>query len=294
VPALDFRDTVHTGTCPLALLTHSKQLFQNTIRKPSLADDSRMAPALSVAGKRTLVIGGTSGIGQAIATEFAADGATVIASSRSESAVAGTAEHLREQGSETLVQPCDVTDRDSLVALRDAIVEAFGGLDVLVVSAGAIARDPIGEVEESAWRRVLDVQLDGVYRALAVFESALADGGAAVTISSMAARLAMPTLPAYSAAKGGVEALTRVAAADFGPAVRVNAIAPGYILTPQNADTYAEGTEKRAVIEDRTAAGRLGRPDEVVGAAAYLASDAASYTTGEVLTVDGGFANGTF
>jgi NAD(P)-dependent dehydrogenase (short-subunit alcohol dehydrogenase family) len=251
-------------------------------------------PDLGVTDKRALVIGGTSGIGQAIATGFAADGATVVASSRSSDATRETAARLRELGSETLDATCDVTDRDSLVALRESIVDRFGGLDVLVVSAGAIARQPIDELDLADWRRVLDVQLDGVFRALEVFEPAVADGGSMVTISSMAARLAMPGLAPYSAAKGGVEALTRVAAAEFGPSIRVNAVAPGYVLTPQNRETYAEGTEKRAIIEDRTAVGRLGTTEEIAGAVTYLASDAASYTTGTVLTVDGGFASGTF
>jgi NAD(P)-dependent dehydrogenase (short-subunit alcohol dehydrogenase family) len=251
-------------------------------------------PNLSVAGKRTLVIGGTSGLGHAIATGFAADGATVVASSRSESAIEETATAIRDQGSETLVQACDVTDRESLRTLRESIVDRFDGLDTLVISAGAIARDPIDTVAESEWRRVLDVQLDGVYRVLQIFGPIVDTGGSIVTISSMAAQLAMPGLPAYSAAKGGVEALTRVAAVEFGPDRRVNAIAPGYIITPQNRETYAEGTEKRETIESRTALDRLGDPADVVGATVYLASDAGAYTTGAVLPVDGGFSIGTF
>ncbi|WP_336037218.1 SDR family NAD(P)-dependent oxidoreductase [Halobacterium yunchengense] len=248
---------------------------------------------VTVDGKRAVVVGGTSGIGRAIAVGFAADGADVVASSRTESAVEATAEELRSAGAETLVETCDVTDRESLLALRDRVVEEFGGVDVLVTSQSAIARDPIASVSEDDWGRVLDVQLSGVHRACQAFEPAM-DEGSIVTVSSMGATLAMPETGAYSAAKGGTDAYTRVAAKEFGPDVRVNAIRPGFILTPQTADAYAEGTERRREVERKTEPGRMGEPDELVGAAIYLASDAASYTTGEVLTVDGGFSNTAF
>ena len=244
-------------------------------------------------GKRAVVIGGTSGIGQAIALGFAADGADVVASSRTEDAVAETAEEIREKGAETVVQTCDVTDRASLVNLRDRVYDELGGVDVLVTSQSAIARDPIESVSEEDWAHVIDVQLSGVHRACQVFEPAM-DEGSIITVSSMGATLAMPNTGAYSAAKGGTDAYTRVAAKEFGPEIRVNAIRPGFILTPQTAETYAEGTERRREVERKAETGRIGRPSEVVGAAVYLASDAASYTTGEVLTVDGGFSNAAF
>jgi NAD(P)-dependent dehydrogenase (short-subunit alcohol dehydrogenase family) len=265
---------------------------------------------VTVAGKRAVVIGGTSGIGEAIALGFAADGADVVASSRTPERVAETAAEVRERGAETVEATCDVTDRDSLVALRDETVDALGGVDVLVVSASAISRTPLAEITDAEFDHVLDVQLDGVYRALQAFAPALrvVDGidesadradapapvgesaGSVIAISSLAAQLSMADLPAYSAAKGGTDALVRAAAKELGPAIRVNAIAPGFFLTDQNRETYAEGTEKRARIDERTPLGRVGETEELVGAATYLASDAASYTTGEVLTVDGGFA----
>ncbi|EMA54413.1 SDR family NAD(P)-dependent oxidoreductase [Halococcus salifodinae] len=248
---------------------------------------------VTVDGKRAVVIGGTSGIGRAIAVGFAADGADVVASSRTESAVAETAEELQSAGAETVVQPCDVTDRESLVALRDQVVEELGGVDVLVTSQSAIARDPIASVSENDWATVLDVQLSGVHRACQVFAPAM-DDGSVVTVSSMGATLAMPETGAYSAAKGGTDAYTRVAAKELGPEVRVNAIRPGFILTPQTAEAYGEGTDRRREVERKTEPGRMGQPEELVGAAIYLASDAASYTTGEVLTVDGGFSNTAF
>jgi NAD(P)-dependent dehydrogenase (short-subunit alcohol dehydrogenase family) len=140
----------------------------------------------------------------------------------------------------------------------------------------------------------MDVALDGVRKVTQAMVPGMDDGGSIVNISSLAARLAMANLPAYSAAKGGVEAFTRASAKELAPAVRANAIAPGFVITPQNAETYAKGTDKRAEIDERTPLGRVADREEIVGAAIYLASDAASYVTGEVLTVDGGFGDSAF
>jgi NAD(P)-dependent dehydrogenase (short-subunit alcohol dehydrogenase family) len=251
--------------------------------------DSRV----SVDGKRTVVIGGTSGIGRAIALAFAEDGADVVASSRTQSAVEEVAAELRERGAETVEQCCDVTDRKSLTELRDAVVDEFGGVDVLVASPGAIARESITEISDEAWNHVLEVQLTGVHRACQLFEPAIEEGSI-ITISSMSPQRTMPNLAAYSAAKGGIDAYTRVAAKEFGPDIRVNGIRPGFFLTPQTEDAYAEGSSRRKGVEYQTEAGRIGQPQELAGAAIYLASDSASYTTGEILTVDGGFSNSAF
>jgi NAD(P)-dependent dehydrogenase (short-subunit alcohol dehydrogenase family) len=250
----------------------------------------------TVEGKNAVVIGGTSGIGQSIALGFAEEGADVIATSRTESAVEETAEMLRERGATTAEVTCDVTEMETLDNLVDVAEEELGGVDVLVNSGGAIARQRVDTVTEEEWDFVTDVQLDGVYRAIQAFSDALAagDGGAVVNISSLASTVAMEDLAAYSAAKGGVDSLTRVAARELAPEVRVNAVAPGYVITPQNADTYAEGTEKRQRIDERSALGRVAEREEIVGPTVFLASDAASYTTGEVVTVDGGFADGAF
>lgn len=248
---------------------------------------------VTVAGKRAVVIGGTSGIGEAIALGFAADGADVIGTSRTDTKVADTAAKIRERGAETTEVTCDVTDRSSMERVREAAVDAFGGVDLLVTSASAIARQRVDEIEEEEWDGVLDVQLNGVYRVIQVFAEAIAEG-AIVNISSLAARLAVEEASAYSAAKGGVEALTRVAAKELAPEIRVNAIAPGFVITPQNEETYAPDTRKRERIDTRTPMGRVADREEIVGAAIYLGSDAASYTTGESLTVDGGFADSVF
>ncbi|WP_128906084.1 SDR family NAD(P)-dependent oxidoreductase [Halorubrum amylolyticum] len=245
---------------------------------------------VSVSGKRVVVVGGTSGIGQALAVGFAADGADVIATSRSRDRVEETAALLSERGAETASVTCDVTDRESLRAVRSRAEEVLGGVDAVIASQGAISRESVRDVGDGEWDGVTDVALDGVMRVVQTFAPAMDDGGSFVNVSSLAARLAMADLPAYSAAKGGVEAFTRAAAKELAPEVRVNAIAPGFFITPQNEETYAEGTEKRRRIERRSPMGRVGEREELIGAAIYLCSDSASYVTGEVLTVDGGFA----
>ncbi|EJN57634.1 SDR family NAD(P)-dependent oxidoreductase [Halogranum rubrum] len=256
--------------------------------------DSYEHTPVTMSDKRAVVIGGTSGIGQAIALGFAAEGADVVATSRRESAVDETATAIEERGANTTRVTCDVTNAASLEDVRETAVETLGGIDVVVASQGAIARDEVLEIEDESWDFVTDVALDGVRRVTQAMVPGMDENGSIINISSLAARLSMSNLPAYSAAKGGVEAFTRASAKELAPSVRVNAIAPGFVITPQNAETYAEGTEKRAKIDDRTPLGRVAEREEVVGAAVYLASDAASYVTGEVLTVDGGFADSAF
>lgn len=251
--------------------------------------DNYQHEPVTVEGKTAVVIGGTSGIGEAIALGFACDGADVVATSRSEDRVQETTTKLRDRGSSTLAQTCDVTNYDSLGRLRDDVWSNIGAVDVLVISAGAVSRDDLLTIPESEWNRVLDVQLDGVYRAMQVFGQRM-ESGAIIPISSIASELSVSNLPAYSAAKAGVNGLTRAAAKEFAPEIRVNAIAPGFVITPQNEDTYAEGTENRATIDRRTPLSRVAEREEITGAAIYLASDASSYTTGEILTVDGGFS----
>ncbi|WP_254764534.1 SDR family NAD(P)-dependent oxidoreductase [Natrinema marinum] len=249
---------------------------------------------VTVSDKRAVVVGGTSGIGQAIALGFAEEGADVIATSRDETKVDETAAAIEERGVETARVTCDVTDPESLERVRETAVDEFGGIDIVVASQGAISRATVQDIADEEWDFVTDVALDGVRRVTQTFAPAMDEGGSIVNISSLSARLSMANLPAYTAAKGGVEAFTRASAKELAPDVRVNAIAPGFVITPQNAETYAEGTEKRTRIDDRTPLGRVAEREEIVGAAIYLGSDAASFVTGEIVTVDGGFADSAF
>lgn len=248
---------------------------------------------VTVEGKTAVVVGGTSGIGRAIALAFAEEGANVVPTSRTAERVATTAAEIREIGAETLEATCDVTDRDSIESLADDVIDRFGGVDVIVNSPSAIARSSVSEVSDQEWAHVLDVLLTGVHRTVQTFANRI-ELDNVVNIASLSSQLGIPNLAAYTTAKGGLEGYTRAAAKDLGPDVRVNAVRPGFIATAQTADAYVEGSPRHERVTERTMSGRIGRPEDVAGAAVYLASDAASYVTGEILTVDGGFTPSTF
>ncbi|SEV85265.1 SDR family NAD(P)-dependent oxidoreductase [Natrinema salifodinae] len=250
--------------------------------------DTEPNAPVSVDGKTAVVIGGTRGIGRAIALGFAADGADVVATSRSRDAVADVAAELRERGAATAELTCDVTDTESIEALRDAAIETFGGVDVLVNSAGAVATSAVTELSDEEWQRDIDVCLTGVFRACRAFGRAMSEGSI-INISSMSADQAREERAAYCAAKSGVNGLTRAVAADLAPDIRVNAIAPGFVKTEMAGPKLDDGTAFRETVDERTPMERVATPDEIAGTAVYLASDAASFTTGEIITVDGGY-----
>lgn len=251
------------------------------------------AQTVSVADRNAVVIGGTSGIGRAIALAFADDGADVVATSRSEDAVESIAEELRKRGVTTAEVTCDVRDMESIENLYETAAAELGGVDILVNSAGSVGKAPVTEMEMADWELDIDTNLTGVFRACQVFGREM-DSGSIVNISSMSAGQAREQRPAYCAAKSGVNGLTRAAAADLGPEIRVNAIEPGFVETPLAGDAFEEGTDLRAQIDERTPLERVAQPSEIAGAAVYLASDAASFTTGEMITVDGGFDDSSF
>lgn len=248
---------------------------------------------VSVEGRSAVVIGGSTGIGRAIARSFAEDGADVIATSRSRENVEEATEELRSLGATTRAVTCDVRENESIERLWAEAEDALGGVDVLVNSAGSVARAAVTEMSDEQWERDIDVCLTGVFRACRVFGREM-DGGSIVNISSMSAGQARENRAAYCAAKSGVEGLTRAAAADLAPEIRVNAIAPGFVKTPLAAGAFDEGTEIREEIDGRTPMERVATPDEIAGAAVYLASDAASFTTGEVIKIDGAYDDSAF
>ncbi|MFD1643971.1 SDR family NAD(P)-dependent oxidoreductase [Halohasta litorea] len=243
---------------------------------------------VDVSNRTAVVIGGTSGIGRAIVLAFADSGADVVATSRSEDAVEETAEELRSLGAATTMVTCDVREMSSIERLYDEAAAEVGKIDILVNSAGSVAKDPIWSMDMSDWERDIDTNLTGVFRACQVFGREM-EQGSIINISSMSAGQAREQRAAYCAAKSGVNGLTRAAAADLAPDVRVNAIEPGFVNTPLAGDAFAEGTDLRAKIDDQTPMERVAQPEEIAGAAVYLASDAASFTTGEIITVDGGY-----
>lgn len=244
--------------------------------------------SVSVKDKSAVVIGGTSGIGRAIALAFADNGADVIATSRKEESVEKTAAELRSRGAETATVTCDIRNREEIENLHDVASSTFGDIDILVNSAGTVATESILDITEEEWARDIEVCLTGVFRACQVFGREM-ETGSIINISSMSARQARERRPAYCAAKSGVNGLTRAAAADLGPDIRVNAIAPGFVKTEMAGPKLDDDSAFREQVDERTPMDRVGIPDEISGAAIYLASDVASFTTGEILTLDGGY-----
>jgi 3-oxoacyl-[acyl-carrier protein] reductase len=250
------------------------------------APDQPHRPAPPFAGKVALVTGGNTGIGAAITARLARDGAAVVIAYHEDRAGADElARALVSAGGRGLALPCDVTDPDSVAAvLGDARAE-FGPVTLLVNNAAVLVRRPFLEVDDADWAREIDVALTGAYRCsrLALPGMLDAGGGAIVNITSELTALGGALHAPYVAAKSGVEGLTRSLAREFGPAgVRVNAVAPGptqtRMLSIELPPTFVETIPLR----------RLGRPEDVVGAVAFLCSEDAAWVTGQTLGVNGG------
>ena len=242
-------------------------------------------------GRTAVVLGGTSGIGRALVDGLVEAGADVVASSRQQAQVDATAAAIEAQGKKTLRVTSDVGDKASLAALRDAVVAAFGKIDILVNCAGYTKRRPTLEVEEAEWQGIFDTNLTGTLRACQVFGAHMLERGYGriVNIASLGSFVGLHEVAAYGASKAAVAALTRQLAVEWGSrGVLVNAIAPGVFRTALNQQLL-DGTERGREFKLRTPLGRFGRVEELAGAAVFLSSEAASFVNGEVLVVDGGF-----
>ena len=248
-------------------------------------------PKLDLQNKTAVVIGGTSGIGLEIAKGLAVAGANVVATGRRAELVRSINDEIKAIGRRSLDIPCDVTDDASLKHLLDQTCSALGDVHILINSAGRTKKTPSLEVSKEEWDAIFETNLTGTFRACQTFGRHMIERGYGriVNIASLASFVGLYQVAAYSASKAAVASLTKslgVEWARFG--VCVNAIAPGLFVTELNA-ALLQGTPRGKEFLVRTPMGRFGNVEELVGAAVFLASDAASFVTGHLLTVDGGF-----
>lgn len=250
-----------------------------------------MEKFIDITGRVAVVVGGTSGLGRAIAMGLAQAGANVVPAGRRAELVASVGEEVEKLGRETVRCAVDVTERESIDELREAVIERFGRVDILVNAAGRTARTPTAEVGEDEWAAIMDTNLTGMLRACQSFYEPLKRSGRGriINVASLSSFVAFHEVAAYGASKAGVLALTKSLGAEWArDRISVNAIAPGVFRTALNEKLLDE-TERGRELLMRTPMRRFGRPEELIGASIFLASDAVSFITGQTITVDGGF-----
>lgn len=250
-----------------------------------------MAVSFDLSGRLAVVIGATSGIGRTLAPGLADAGADVVATGRRRERVDEVAAAIEARGRRTLRQTSDVADSDSLRRLRDACPSAFGAVDIVVAAAAGITkRVPTLEMTEADWQSIPDTNISGMMRTYQVFAAPMIErrAGRLIGIALLASLVGLMEVAAYTASKAAVAGLTRALAVEWARHnVTVNAIVPGVFQTDLNREML-EGPRGREFLV-RTPMGRFGRAEELVGAAVYLASDASSFVTGQMMAVDGGF-----
>jgi NAD(P)-dependent dehydrogenase (short-subunit alcohol dehydrogenase family) len=248
-------------------------------------------PGLDLTDRTAVVIGATSGIGKAIALGLADAGADVVPTGRRAKLTKEVAREVKARGRRSLALAADVSDADSLQALADATLEEFGKVDILVNAAGRTVRRPTLEVSDAEWNEIMDTNLTGMLRACRVFGYYMIERryGRIINIGSLTSVVALYEVAAYGASKAGVAALTKSLAVEWAPHnVCVNAILPGVFRTALN-EGLLDGTDRGRELLMRTPMRRFGQPEELAGAAVFLASEAAGFVTGHLLAVDGGF-----
>lgn len=245
----------------------------------------------NLSGRVAVVMGGTSGIGRVLAVSLAEAGADVVSTGRRENLVNEVAGDIEKLGRRTLRLATDAANRASIDALRDAVVGQFGRVDILLNAAGQIFRKPTTSISEAEWSNLMDVNLTGTLRACQSFYEPLMQSGRGrvINIASLNSYVSFFEVAAYAASKCGVLGLTRSLAVEWAQKnVNVNAIAPGVFRTELNSGLL-DGTDRGRELLMRTPMKRFGKISELAGAAVFLASDAASFITGQCISVDGGF-----
>jgi NAD(P)-dependent dehydrogenase (short-subunit alcohol dehydrogenase family) len=248
-------------------------------------------PSLDLKSKVAVVIGGTSGIGLTLAKGLAEAGADVVATGRRTELVRSVTHEIRSLGRRSLEAPCDVTDRASIAALLSTVETQLGNVSILLNSAGITRRTPTLEVSEAEWNNIMETNLTGILRTCQIFGRKMIERkfGRIINIASVASDRGFYEVAAYAASKAGVVSLTKTLAVEWAKHnVCVNAIAPGVYRTDINK-ALLDGTARGQEFITRTPMRRFGKLEELVGAAVFLASDSASFVTGHVLAVDGGF-----
>jgi len=244
-----------------------------------------------LASRTALVTGAGSGLGRAISLAYAGQGARIAAADISSEKAAETVEKIKLQGGEATAYSLDVTKRNNVEAIVNDVVQKFGSIDILVNSAGRAIRGSALEYGEEDWAAIIAVNLTGTFFCCQAAGRQMASRrrGKIINIASIGAFIAYPGSIAYLASKGGVVQLTKGFAVELAPFnVQVNAIAPSLFETPMTQSTRSDSNSQKYFME-RTPAGRKGRPEEIAGAAIFLAGDSSSMVTGHTLAVDGGY-----